>query len=158
MSFTLTASVMRMPAIVFVLVCGGCGAPASEETAGSQPSPTAGVRQTDRTQVLDVLPATDTAARENRIDGETNGIGAANQFADREASSEFSIPRSILTDLASAEAGIRLRALDHWDTKDTKAPLNAVFEAMEDEDEGVRAEAAAIVEQYWVAGEEREKR
>lgn len=158
MSFALTASVMRMSVIVLVLVCGGCGAPVSDETAGSQPSPTAGVRQTDRAQVLDVLPATDTAARENRIDGEANGIEAANQFVDREVSSEFSIPPSVLTDLASAEAGIRLRALDHWDTKDAKAPLDAVFEAMEDDDEGVRAKAAAIVEQFWVAEEEREKR
>jgi hypothetical protein len=36
-------------------------------------------------------------------------------------------------------------------------PLDAVFEAMEDEDEGVRAKAEAIVEQWWAEEQKKEQ-
>jgi hypothetical protein len=68
-----------------------------------------------------------------------------------------SIPDSIAKDLVSSDARTRYRALDHWEAKDTKAPLDPVFEAMEDEDEAVRAKATAIVEKHWAAEKEREK-
>jgi hypothetical protein len=71
------------------------------------------------------------------------------------------LPASIAKDLASPDARTRYRALDHWETKEdsklSKSPLDPVFEAMEDEDEAVRAKATAIVEQYWTAEQEREK-
>jgi hypothetical protein len=68
-----------------------------------------------------------------------------------------SIPDSIAKDIGSPDARTRYRALDHWEAKDSKAPLDPVFEAMEDEDEAVRAKATAIVEQSWAAEQEREK-
>jgi hypothetical protein len=68
-----------------------------------------------------------------------------------------SIPDSIAKDLGSPYARDRYRALDHWEAKDSKAPLDPLFEAMEDEDEAVRAKATAIVEKYWAAEQEREK-
>lgn len=67
------------------------------------------------------------------------------------------IPTAIAKDLDSPDARLRLRALDHWETKGAKAPLDPVFEALEDEDDAVRAKATAIIEQRWAADEEREK-
>ena len=51
---------------------------------------------------------------------------------------------------------MRYRALDQWAVKDNKAPLEPVFEALEDEDEAVRAKATAIVERHWAMEQERE--
>ncbi|HSL05655.1 MAG TPA: hypothetical protein VK901_19195 [Nitrospiraceae bacterium] len=68
-----------------------------------------------------------------------------------------SIPDSIAKDLGSPDARARYRALDHWETKGTQAPLDPVFEAMEDEDEAVRAKATAIIEQQWAIEHEQKK-
>lgn len=59
------------------------------------------------------------------------------------------VPELVLRDLDSQNPNTRLRALDHWETKDTTTSLDPVFEAMEDEDEAVRARAIAIIEQHW---------
>jgi hypothetical protein len=67
------------------------------------------------------------------------------------------LPAAIAKDLDSPDARVRYRALDHWESKDNKAPLDPVFEAMEDDDPAVRAKATAIVEQNWAAEQEREK-
>ena len=67
-------------------------------------------------------------------------------------------PEAIAKDLDSPDARTRYRALDHWEAKDSKAPLDPVFEAMEDEDEAVRAKATGIVELYWAAEQGKEKR
>ena len=67
------------------------------------------------------------------------------------------IPDSVLTDLASPDVGIRLRALDHWNANKPTASLDPVFEAMEDEDEAVREKATVIVEQRFAAAQERER-
>lgn len=69
----------------------------------------------------------------------------------------LTIPSTIAKDLDSPDARMRYRALDHWEAKDNKTPLDPVFEAMEDDDPAVRAKATAIVEQYWAAEQEREK-
>lgn len=65
-----------------------------------------------------------------------------------------SIPDSIAKDIGSPDARARYRALDYWETKGTQAPLDPVFEAMEDEDEAVRAKATEIIERYWDAEHE----
>ena len=67
------------------------------------------------------------------------------------------IPTSVAKGLDSPDVGERLWALNHWGAKDTKAPLDPVFEALEDENEIVRAKATAIVEQYWTQEKERER-
>ena len=67
------------------------------------------------------------------------------------------IPESIAKDMGSPDARTRYRALDYWEAQDSKAPLDPVFKAMEDEDPAVRARATAIVEQYWAAEQERGK-
>lgn len=155
MFFMLTHSAMRMPAVVFmvvlVMVCGACGGPISDDRAGSPSQATAAVQQTDKTHVFQSLPTAATAARENGVEGRANGI------AERNVPSELSIPRSILTDLSSPEMKTRLRALENWENDGSKLPLDAVFDALEDEDEAVRTKAEAIVEQRWMAEQEKER-
>jgi HEAT repeat protein len=64
---------------------------------------------------------------------------------------------AVANDLDSLDARVRYRALDHWEAKDSKASLDPIFEAMEDDDPAVRAKATAIVEQRWAAEQERER-
>jgi len=67
------------------------------------------------------------------------------------------IPDSVAKDLASPYVDVRLRALDHWEAKKTTAPLDLVFEALEDEDEAVQAKATEIVEKRFAAEQGRER-
>jgi len=67
------------------------------------------------------------------------------------------IPESIAKGLGSPDVRDRLRALDHWEKKETKVPLDPVFEALEDEDEAMRAKATEIIEQQWAVERERER-
>jgi hypothetical protein len=78
------------------------------------------------------------------------------QAEDRRLPSDSSIPQTITNDLTSPDARVRYRALDHWEDKDSTAPLDPVFEAMEDEDEDVREKATTIVEQRWAEEQEME--
>ena len=66
------------------------------------------------------------------------------------------ITLTVAKDLQSPEARDRYRALDYWEAEDSKAPLDPVFEAIEDDDPAVRAKATAIVDRYWEADEKRE--
>ena len=67
------------------------------------------------------------------------------------------IPDSITRDLDSPDAAVRLQALSHWGSKGTTAPLDPLFEAMDDEDPAVQAKAIEIIERYWAAEQERER-
>lgn len=59
------------------------------------------------------------------------------------------VPDEIARDFESPYARIRLLALDYWATQGTKAPLDPLLEALEDEDEEVRTKAAKIAEEKW---------
>jgi hypothetical protein len=63
-------------------------------------------------------------------------------------STPLPIPDSITKALDSSDARARLKALDYWATQGTKAPLDPLLEALEDEDKDVRTKAAKIVEQH----------
>ena len=67
------------------------------------------------------------------------------------------IPESIAKGLDSPDVRDRLQALDHWEKKGSKASLDPLFEALEDENEAVRAKATAIIEQQWVIERERKR-
>jgi len=67
------------------------------------------------------------------------------------------IPESIAKGLDSPDVRDRLRALEHWEKKGPKAPLDPVFEALEDENEAIRAKATSIIEQQWAIERERER-
>ena len=64
------------------------------------------------------------------------------------------IPDAIAKALDSPNARERLQAMDHWEAQGTKAPLDLLFVAMDDEDEVVRRKATEIIERYWDAEHE----
>jgi len=64
-------------------------------------------------------------------------------------SAALPIPDSVTKDLGSHDASERLRALDYWMAQGTKAPLDPLLEALEDNDEEVRTKAAKIAEEKW---------
>ncbi len=90
-------------------------------------------------------------------EGEGSRAAGADQAEDPRSPPDSSIPQTITNDLNSPDARVRYRALDHWQDKDSKAPLDPVFEAMEDGDEGVREKATTIVEQRWAEEQEKER-
>lgn len=59
------------------------------------------------------------------------------------------VSKLVPADLLSPGPKARLYTLDHWSGTHTSIPLSTVFEAIEDQDEKVRARAAAIIEQQW---------
>lgn len=68
------------------------------------------------------------------------------------------IPESIAKALDSSDPRVRLQAMNHWEAQGTKAPLDPLFEALDDEDGFVRAKATEIIERYWVVEQERERK
>lgn len=72
----------------------------------------------------------------------------------RETLSVPDIPESIAKGLESTDARERLQAMNHWEVPGTKVPLDPLFEAVDDEDEVVRAKATEIIERYWAAEQE----
>jgi hypothetical protein len=157
----LTHIAMRMPAVVLVvvlvMVCGGCGSSVTDESAKLPSSPMSYTSQVDRGNAPSSLPMSKGTIDEKKIEGNANGTVSVSHSEEQTSTSISSIPLSIAKDLQSLEARDRYRALDYWEAEDSKAPLDLVFEAIEDDDPAVRAKATAIVDRYWAAEEEREK-
>ncbi|NOT21502.1 MAG: hypothetical protein HOP22_02085 [Nitrospiraceae bacterium] len=61
------------------------------------------------------------------------------------------IPDAVVKDINSPYASLRLSALSHWEANRATAPLDAVFEALEDENEAVRGKATEIIAQRFEA-------
>lgn len=141
----------------------GCGAPSSDKVPGQESrAAIAGSNQNATSQHI------------NQGTGRPGFFSNASQAANASSSSQeqrlagktdediqptaLNLPGSIATDLNSPDARDRVRALNYWEEKTAaKTPLDPVFEAMEDEDEAVRAKATAIVEQRWAAEQEKER-
>lgn len=141
----------------------GCGAPSSDKVPGQESrAAIAGSNQSAPSQSINQEinkpgPLSDVSHAAN-----TGGANQRNRLIGKDEESSQpqpqKLPESIAKDLASPDARERFRALSHWEEKgEVKTPLDAVFEAMEDEDEAVRAKATAIVEQRWAAEHNREK-
>ena len=64
------------------------------------------------------------------------------------------IPDSIAKDLDSPDALVRLQAINHWEAQGTKAPLDPLFAALDDEDGRVRVKATEIIERYYAIEQE----
>lgn len=144
----ITSSLRTMVVMVMVLY-GGCGPSVPDGTAnGSSPSPVRGA-QVDRSGDPISSPMSRVATVQNRVEHGDAKATTAEQTEDRSSVPELSIPQSIANGLSSSDAGNRYRALDYWEAKDSQAPLEPVFEALEDEDEAVRGKAEAIVERRW---------
>ena len=67
------------------------------------------------------------------------------------------VPGAIAQGLTSPDASARLKALDYWRNPENKAPLDPLYEAVEDDDPAVRAKATEIVERQWAAEQQQGK-
>lgn len=153
---------VRIAGCVSFMWMVGCGAPSSDKVPGQESrAAIAGSNQSATPQNInqrinrpgllqDVSQAENTGGSNQQ-----NPLAGKDDENNRQQSPK--LPESIAKDLDSPDARDRFRALNHWEAKDSKASLDPVFEAMEDEDEAVRAKATAIVEQRWAAEHEREK-
>ena len=154
--------VLALCALVSGLV--GCGSPVSEPAAerGARAAATRGSVTTG--QGGGQIPDSSAGVASNRS-GQSDRLSSDQPVPSAEKTDEddpspiANIPEVIAKDLASPDARDRYRALDYWDTLQREradAPIDLVFEAMEDEDPAVRAKATAIVDQYWEKEQERE--
>ena len=118
--------------------------------------PKAADNQTGSASGTEIVPGGDNAGQGDRLLSKPEDISNVETTA-RDTLPVPGIPASIVKGLGSPDARDRLQALDHWDQKGSKPSLDPVFEALEDENDAVRAKATAIIEQYWEQGKERER-
>jgi len=152
-SSSLTHRLMRIPAIVLVMVVGGCGSSVPDESASLRSPQTVNASHAEKASAPHSAPDGDMKMHEKKVEGMVYGTASVDQSGAHTLASISSIPLSVAKDLYSPEARDRYRALDYWEAKDSKAPLDPVFEAIEDDDPAVRAKATAIVERYWTTEE-----
>jgi len=100
--------------LVLMMAGGWCGSSASDESARLQSLPKASVSHS--------LLVGDPTIHEKKIEGNVNGTVSVNQSGATPASIS-SIPLSVTNDRYSPEVRDRYRALDYWEAKDSKAPL-----------------------------------
>lgn len=166
-------------ALLLSLMClagmAGCGpasdnAPSLVSSATVAGPPLAQKSQAPRSdpaaQVASPMPlASDNQSSSASIRGGTSGVDSSSQ-GDRLQSQPTDtpnsksvplIPESIIKDLNSPDARVRLQAMSHWGSKETTAPLDPLFEALDDEDPAVQAKAIEIIERYWAVEKERER-
>ncbi len=160
-------------ALALMLFSGltGCGPASSDNatnpvTGGSVGGSVGRGMEQGETQLLPPLASerqTGSASMKTLPGGETNTLplkpdDTLNVESDgRETLPVPGLPDSIAMALDSPDADLRIQALNHWDTQKTEASLDPVFEALEDENEAVRAKATAIIEQAWAEEQERER-
>jgi hypothetical protein len=144
--------IARLVTGCLLLSLAACGAPVSEKAPGPVPSVSKG-------EAVGGAAAGGTAQR-GSDQTDRKPVAAGQSDSDTEERNNRSIPGVpdlVVRDLRSADPRDRYRALEHWNVKGGSAPLDPVFEAMEDEDEEVREKATAIVERRWVEEQENEK-
>lgn len=151
-------SFSSIPAWALVLVCGGCGPSAFDGDARpSSPAMTAtGHIDGMRPPSSPLIESVSTPG--SKFKNGDNAAAFSDQPEDRPLPSDTSIPETITNDLNSSDAQVRYRAVDDWEVTDSHAPPDSVFEAMEDEDDVVRAKAEANVEQGWKTEQEHDHR
>ena len=142
------------PSLMILAALAGCG-PATSDNSPNSVSRANVDRRTISKQVpppgnnpfTPVTQATSQVPLASVING-TGSTSGTETVVGEDKLAVPSIPDSIVKDFGSPDALTRYRALNHWETKGPQAPLDPVFEALEDDDPAVRADAAAIVEQY----------
>ena len=67
------------------------------------------------------------------------------------------VPDTVAKGLNSPDASARLQALNYWGKPENKAPLDPLYEAVEDPDPAVRAKATEIIERHWAAEQQEVK-
>jgi hypothetical protein len=144
-------------ATALVLALSGCGSPVSDQEISAQSAQRRSTTAATMARAHESQPMSETTIQGSKFEKSMYPAAVAEQGANDARSLNPSIPQSVEKDLSSPDARMRYRALDFWDVKDSKAPLDPVFEALEDEDEAVRAKAEAIVQQRWEAEQEKEQ-
>jgi hypothetical protein len=150
--------------VLLLLVLTACG-PGSSDNASrndSRGSATQSAEGGDKSLPAPTPPNNGTVAASvtnNQVDGSpSTNAGTLTSETDEPAKTPVpGLPDAIAKDLDSPDARVRYRALDHWEKPGTKTPLDPVFEALEDEDEAIRAKATTIIEREWALEQEREK-
>lgn len=148
--------------LLFFAGLAGCG-PASSDNAPSLESRVSvgGPSLSMQGQSLDInslTPITQAASSMPVTSGNSPGAAPGNGTVPGEDKLPvLGIPKSIAKGLDSLDVRDRIQALDHWEKKGAKPPLDPVFEALEDENDAVRAKATAIIEQQWAIERERER-
>lgn len=142
-------------ALLLLMGLTGCGSPVSDKPISGEARASAG-KPDDRAAAQ---PAAQNAGKNGASPASATSpiTPAMRDDVDDQQPLPSGIPVSVAHDLGSPDARVRYRALDHWEQKGSIAPLDAVFEAMEDEDEAVQARATAIVEQRWAAEQEKDQ-
>jgi len=120
----------------------------------TQSSPTSLGNETGVASGKGTAPGGDTARQGDKLPLKSDNPSDV-EADGREKLPDLGIPNAIAKGLDSPNVLDRLQALDHWEKKGSKAPLDPVFEALEDENEAVRAKATAIIEQQWASERER---
>jgi hypothetical protein len=141
---------------LLLAVTAGCGSPVSDKSANAELRAEIG-KPEDRTGT--VQPRAGKSGKSDPVSTTTSGSDVTtlpSMAAPRDDDDPLNIPKDVAKDLGSSDARDRFRALDHWEKKDNKAPMDPVFDALADEDPAVRDKAAAIIERLAEAGEERE--
>lgn len=134
----------------------GCGSPVPDKPATAELR-AANSKPEDRP--VAVKPSAVKSGQEDSATKAANGSPGsplALTTVPRDADDQLNIPDAVAKDLGSSDARERYRALDYWEKKDSKAPIDPIYDLMEDDDPAVRAKAAAILERYTEAGVERE--
>ncbi|MCS6896754.1 MAG: DUF3160 domain-containing protein [Nitrospira sp.] len=140
--------------IMLLTGSGGCGSPASDKPVKSEAREGASKAEN---RAEHARPLTGKAGQNGVQAGAATGVGGTMQQVGEDSPSPmFPIPTDVAKGLGSPDARALYRALDYWETKGNRAPLDPVFEAMEDEDPAVRAKATAIIEQQWAATRQQE--
>ncbi len=122
-------------------------------TPAASPLPLASVNGTSSALGTGTVPGGDNIGQGDKL--LSKPAGAPNVETDgRDKLPVPVIPDSIAKGLSSSDASERLQAMNHWEAQGTKAPLDPLFVAMDDEDEGVRRKATEIIERYWDAEHE----
>lgn len=149
---------VSMPSTVFAifLMFGGCGVTVSDQEVNSQSSARGSAAEVSTVGLRESKPVGKVAIRESWLEKKVSQVGVFEPRENQSSVSSF-IPQSIERDLRSPDARVRYRGLEYWEAKDSTAPLDPVFEAMEDQDEIVRGRATEIVERHWAVEQDREK-
>ncbi|MBX3302466.1 MAG: hypothetical protein KF693_09645 [Nitrospira sp.] len=150
-------SPISIAAWALVLLCGGCGPSVPDGAKDVSSPPTTSAGSIDGTHIPVSSPIGGVTAPASTLEEGEGRAVETEQAKDHRSPLDSLIPQTITNDLSSPDARVRYRALDHWEDKDSKAPLDPVFEAMEDEDEAVREKATTIVEQRWAEEQEKEE-
>jgi len=130
----------------------GCGSQVSDKPANAELR-AGNVKPEDRTAVFQPR---DGKSGQNDPAPTKATASVGTTAAPRDDDDRLNIPKDVAKDLGSSDARDRFRALDYWEKKDSKAPMDPVFNALDDEDPAVRDKAAAIIDKLAETGEERE--